>query len=72
MLLNARATSPVEKATFSLTWQVTHQAAVKFTNTGFPCACSAVTRSGDHGSDGMPSAGAWMAAAWPGAGRALA
>ena len=29
-----------------LNWQVTHQAAVKSTNTGRPSACSAATRSG--------------------------
>src|SRR6185437_1013959 len=65
---NALIASEVLIATCSLTWQVTHQAAVKSTNTGLPCALSAATRSGLQGSDGTPAATAELAAAVCGGG----
>src|SRR6202022_3201476 len=45
-------------ATRSLTRHVMHQAAVKFTNTGVPCARSAARRSGVKGSHAPPAGAA--------------
>src|SRR2546423_10761153 len=45
---NSFTTAALFNATRLLTWQVTHQAAVKSTNTGLPAAVSSRTFSGLH------------------------
>src|SRR5579871_530651 len=62
---NSACTSSFSIATCSLTLQVTHQSAVKITNTGRPAATSASTRSGEYAgaAAALPGACAGVAAA---------
>ena len=53
----AACTSSRFSATFSLTWQLRHQAAEKSTKTGTPAARAAAWRSGDHGCQPRQDAG---------------
>src|SRR5258708_39970281 len=52
----ALTTASLFRATRLLTWQVTHHAAVKSTNTGCPAAARLRTFSGDHACHGSSPA----------------
>src|SRR5688572_14263751 len=59
---NSLTTAALCSATRLFTWQVTHQAAVKSTNTAFPEVVSSRTFSGDHSCHGNSLARAWAPA----------